>query len=374
MSTLPQQVNAERELRRAAVRASVAENSSFDQAYVVMNVLSTIVASYGLLANSAAVVIGAMVIAMLLGPISGMGLALVDGNSRLLGRASSAIVGGVLVIFLTAVVIGFFHKEVPVSREMMERTAPNLFDLMVALGGGAAGAYAVISPRLSVAFVGVAIATALVPPLSACGMFLARGEFALLGGAFLLTLANIVGIQFASSVVFYLSGFRHITKGEKLSRGVLVEDMVSVAMLLLLGGVLTAALHGLVAKELYERAVRNVLKADLVQYPGAYLADVRFSRTDESVIVRAVVRGPAPFSAQQVAKMESTLPHPRGHLRSELRVRYVHTTVMSGKGLLFSPEDMAQARPGNSWGGVADLALCCCSALCSGRWMSELSD
>ena len=157
--------------------------------------------------------------------------------------------------------IGFFNKEVPASKEMMERTAPNLFDLMIALGGGAAGAYAVISPRLSVAFVGVAIATALVPPLATCSLFLARGEFALSGGAFLLALANIVGIQFASSVVFYLNGFRYITKGKKLSRGVLVEDMVSVAVLLVLGDVLTATLHGLVTKELYERAVRNVLKA-----------------------------------------------------------------------------------------------------------------
>ncbi len=90
MWKLREQVNAERELHRAAARSSVAENSSFDQAYVVMNILATIVASYGLLADSAAVVIGAMVIAMLLGPLLGMGLALVDGNSRLLRKASTA--------------------------------------------------------------------------------------------------------------------------------------------------------------------------------------------------------------------------------------------------------------------------------------------
>ena len=100
-----------------------------------MDVLATIVASYGLLADSAAVVIRAMVFAMLLGPISGMGLALVDGDARLLRKASTAIVGGVIVVFVTALVIGFFNKKIPISREMMERTAPNLFDLMIALGG-----------------------------------------------------------------------------------------------------------------------------------------------------------------------------------------------------------------------------------------------
>jgi uncharacterized hydrophobic protein (TIGR00271 family) len=337
--TSQERLNAEKEPHGAAVRSRVDDDSSFDTAYVVMNVLATVVASYGLLADSAAVVIGAMVIAMLLGPISGMGLALADGNSRLLRKASATIVGGIVVVFITACVIGFFNKEVPATREMMTRTAPNLFDLMIAIAGGAAGAYAVISRRLSVAFVGVAIATALVPPLATCSLFLARGEFALSGGAFLLTLANIVGIQAASSVVFYLNGFREITKGEKLSRGVLAEGIVSAAALLVLGGVLTATLHGLVAKELYERAVRKVLKADLVRYPGAYLADVRFSRTDESIVVQALVRGPESLSARQVAEMEATLPPAPGQRRLELRVRYVHTTVMSGKGLLFSPED-----------------------------------
>ena len=94
MLTLREKVNAERELHRAAARSSVAENSSFDQPYAVMNILATIVTSYGLLADRAAVVIGGMVIAMLLGPISGVGLALVDGNSLLLRKASTALIDG----------------------------------------------------------------------------------------------------------------------------------------------------------------------------------------------------------------------------------------------------------------------------------------
>lgn len=71
---------------------------------------------------------------------------------------------------------------------------------------------------------------------------------------------------------------------------------------------------------------------------GGALADVRFSRSAGSVIVRALVRGHAPFSARQVAEMESTLPPALGQLRSELRVRYVRTTVMTGKGPLFTKD------------------------------------
>ncbi len=93
-----------------------------------------------------------------------------------------AIGGGILVILGTAFAVGILNAEIPATREMMARTAPNLFDLMIALGGGAAGAYASVSPRLSIAFVGVAIATALVPPLATRGIFLARGDFALSAG------------------------------------------------------------------------------------------------------------------------------------------------------------------------------------------------
>ena len=332
--------------RRVAVRASVAENAAFDMAYGVMNVLATIVAAYGLLANSPAVIIGAMVIAMLLGPIAGIGLALVDGDQRLLRTAATALVGGVLLVLGTGWLVGRFHTDLPATREMLARTAPNLFDLMVALGGGAAGAYAAISPRLNVAFVGVAIATALVPPLTTCSLFLARGDFALAAGAFLLALTNIVAIQCAYSVVFFVYGFHGITARAARTWGAVVENGVSVVALGVLGLVMAANLHAMVGRELYENTVRQTLRADLTRHPEASLVDVRFRHTGERTLVYAVVRGPTPFSAAQVAEMERTLPPPPGQRGSVLWVRYVHTTEMSGQGPVSPAEDPAGALSG----------------------------
>ena len=175
------------EARRIA-RASIDANSQYDSSYVVMNGLATVVACYGLLENSPAVVIGAMIIAMLLGPIAGVSLGLVDRNNPLLRKALPTLLGGILVVYGTALLLGLIHRDVPLTDEIYARTTPNLMDLMIALGGGAAGAYSMISPRLSVAFVGVAIATALVPPLSSSAICLARGEYHLALGAFLLRL------------------------------------------------------------------------------------------------------------------------------------------------------------------------------------------
>ncbi|HEX4542334.1 MAG TPA: TIGR00341 family protein [Candidatus Acidoferrum sp.] len=327
------------EERRASARLRVAEDSSFDRAYVVMNVLATVVASYGLLEDSAAVVIGAMIIAMLLGPISGVGLALVDSDNRLLAKAFASLTGGVLLVLMTAFLVGLLNREIPATTEMMTRTAPNVFDLIIALGGGTAGAFAMIYKRLNAAFVGVAIATALVPPLSTCGILLARGALSLSGGAFLLALSNIVGIQIASSAVFFLAGFGKSARPRVAARGVLLQNALSLGTLLILGILLTVNLHTVVAKQLYENKVRSTLKDKLLRFPGAYLAEVRFSPTADGTLVRATVRGPEPFSSQQVATMESSLPTPPRNVRSVLLVRYVHTTVMSATGQLYSPEN-----------------------------------
>jgi uncharacterized hydrophobic protein (TIGR00271 family) len=324
---------------RTFVLSCVTEDSKFDLAYVVMNVLATAVACYGLLEDSAAVVIGAMIIAMLLGPISGVGLALVDDDNRLLARASASLAGGILLVVVTAFFIGLFNREIPATTEMVSRTSPNAFDLLIAIGGGAAGAFAVIHKRLSVAFVGVAIATALVPPLATASMFLARGKFALSGGAFLLAFANMVGIQFACSVVFFVSGYNKVAARKPLSRAGLIKDGVSMSVLLVLGVLLTINLHSNVVKQLYESAVRSTLNRELLNYRGTYLADLRFTRAPEGLVIRATVRGPEPFDAAHVAAMESSLPTPLGQMRSVLLIRYVHTTVMSARGPRYSAED-----------------------------------
>lgn len=94
---------------RARVRANIDSNSQFDAAYDIMNGLATVVACYGLFANSPAVVIGAMIIAMLLGPIAGVSLGLVDRNNALVRKALSTLLGGFLVVYGTAFMTAIFR-------------------------------------------------------------------------------------------------------------------------------------------------------------------------------------------------------------------------------------------------------------------------
>ena len=279
-----------------------------------------------------------MIIAMLLGPIAGVALALVDGNAKLLRKAVGAEVGGVLIVLAVAFVVGLLHKDIPVTHEMMARTAPNFLDLMIALAGGAAGAYATVSPRLSMAFVGVAIATALVPPLSSCSMLLARGEYTLAGGAFLLAFTNIVAIQVACSFVMFASGIR---RGEHA----LTRNLVSIGIVVILSGILINNLRNLVQNMVFEDSVAKVLKSELVAFPGSHLAETRYERDrpDHKTIIRAVVRGPQEFTATQVGALEDGLPKPSDGTHVELRLRQIRATVMARTGPLFTEEEVSKA-------------------------------
>lgn len=299
-----------------------------------MNTLAATIASYGLFANSPAVVIGAMIIAMLLGPITGISLALVDNDLVFLWRSIRTLLAGALVVIATGFLIGIIHKDVPITREILARTSPNLADLVIALAGGAAGAYATVSPKLSVAFVGVAIATALVPPLCAANILFARGEIPLGSGALLLVFTNIVAIQFASSFVFWCTGFRKISRIQGLPFLSFIKgNAISMVILCLLAFVFSNSLHEILTRRLYESAIQATLRKEIESSAGSHLVEVRFEENAAGdTIVRAVIRGPNPPSASQVATLESKLPAaPRGK-SVELRIRFIHTIILTKKG------------------------------------------
>lgn len=190
----------------ALVLASVARDARLDRKYLLLITLSACIATLGLLQNSPAVVIGAMLVSPLLGPIMGMGFGLVTLDSRLIRRSLVTLAAGMVVAIIVAMLIVWISPVQDVTSELRGRTRPTLLDLGVAVVGGIAGVYAIIR-KLSGVMVGVAIATALVPPLSTVGFGLAtwRLDFAL--GASLLFLTNALAIAFAATLVARINRF-----------------------------------------------------------------------------------------------------------------------------------------------------------------------
>ncbi len=273
-----------------------------------MNLLATIVAAYGLIQNSTAVVIGAMIIAMLLGPINGLALGLNDGNFRLLRRAGSAEVVGVVVVLVTATLIGKIHVDLPITDEIMARTAPNIIDLIIALAGGAAGAYAVVSPKLKASVVGVAIATALVPPLASAGILFARGNNGLALGAFILFFTNLVTIQFASASVFWIFGLHAHSQKDSGFIEMCRRNIVTISLVLALGIVLVFSFINSANVDSLNRKMRRDLTKIVGQLTsGANVTDIRVSELSDRIDVFCILHSPLSFSPELVKETEELL-------------------------------------------------------------------
>ena len=191
---------------------------SFD--FAVLMSLAALVAGLGLLANSGAVVIGAMLIAPLMMPLIGSGLALAQGNTPLFKNANLAVIRGFLCALLTGVFLGalarFFH--IPLTGELAARGEPTLLDLGVAFASGIAASYCIARPTLSGALAGVSIAAALVPPIVTVGICLVTREVSVAKGASLLFGTNVVAVIFGAALNFSLGGIHGQGKAGEFGR------------------------------------------------------------------------------------------------------------------------------------------------------------
>ncbi len=319
---------------KVEVAREIAEAARPTRAYFIMTGLATVLASYGLLANSPAVIIGAMLVAMLLNPITGLSYAFVTADIALIRRAGIAEFLGAVLVFAIGFVVGTVHHDLPITQEMLVRCDPTLLDLVIAIAGGAAVSYATGNLRLNSALAGVAIATALVPPLANAGMLMAHGEPHLAAGALLLYVSNYASVLLAAMVVFWLLGHR---PDRETSTSMRVVRMGRFGQLLLFV-VLAAQLAVRLADQIEARTrlveVEKSLSVGLAKTPGAHLIEVRIApRTAPQAIV-AVVRTPQPVTPAEVARLELALPAvAKGELR--LRVRSIPVVVANSDGYLY---------------------------------------
>jgi uncharacterized hydrophobic protein (TIGR00271 family) len=193
--------------------------------YLLMITFSCLVALLGLLVNSVAVVIGAMLISPLMGPIFTSGLSFSMGDLRLARKVLKIIVVSVILSVLVAAFFTFISPLKEPTQEIISRTRANIYDLLIAAFAGAAGAYALCT-RVNYPFVttGVAVATAVIPPLSVVGYGIGTGQTAIALGGFFYFLPTCLPSSSVPSSFFIFSGFgqawwkRHDIRCEDASR------------------------------------------------------------------------------------------------------------------------------------------------------------
>lgn len=192
-------------ISREELYTDILDTSLFNYNYVLLVFLSTIVAVIGLLRNNVAVIIGAMVLAPLLGPNVGLCLAATLRDAKLAVEALKTLLAGTILSLGIAYCIGWAVDLPPISPELMLRSSIDFYDILLAIISGTAG---IISFTLGVptSLVGVMVALALLPPLSACGLFLGAGLHEYAAGAAILFVTNIICLNLAGVVTFILQG------------------------------------------------------------------------------------------------------------------------------------------------------------------------
>ncbi|MEJ2746732.1 MAG: DUF389 domain-containing protein, partial [Anaerolineae bacterium] len=294
---LPSMKESQRTKTYVRIRRSARPNRQF----FILITLSAMIAALGLLVNSPAVVIGAMLVAPLMSPIVGTGMAIVLGDARFLRLSLGAVLRGVLLAIGVGALGGLLHIDQPLTGEILARTAPTLLDLAIALFSGLAGAYALSNSDAAGALPGVAIAAALVPPLATVGITLTTGHEREALGALLLFTTNFVAISSATALVFLTLGFR--PKVAKQERHSARARSVRVAMILLaiIASLLTITTYRLAHDSRMESEIRSVIYESV--------GNVAHAQLDSLLIEGETTQEGAPLQMELVVRSTETIPH-----------------------------------------------------------------
>jgi uncharacterized hydrophobic protein (TIGR00271 family) len=288
------------------LREAMSDSARPGANFFVLIVLSSIIATLGLLLNSPAVVIGAMLVAPLMSPILGFSLGMVLGDVRLIRLSVEAMFKGVALALVLAVLIGILSPIKDLTEEIMARTQPTLLDLTVALASGMAGAYALSRDEVSAALPGVAIAAALMPPLGVAGLGLSFGQPQVAGGAFLLFLANIAAISLAGVIVFILLGVRSQTWQPETQRRIRRGLIGFVLLVLVIAVPLGIIMAGIVQHADTRNEIRQVLTERIDAREGE-LVDFEHQTQRERLVVVATVRSVNPLEGPAVDEIAVAL-------------------------------------------------------------------
>lgn len=316
-----------------AVVARIVEDSGWSPRYAFMTMMSAGIAVLGLLLSSPAVVIGAMLISPLMSPILGFGFSLALFDFREMRRSLKALaIGAIVAVVFTALIVTISPLQAPTA-EIVARTRPNLFDLAVALFAALAGSFAIIRGR-GETIVGVAIATALMPPLAVVGYGIATHNVPVGTGAFALFVTNFVTIALSATAMARFYGFGHHLSRRQSWMQTIVLLLVFVAMAVPLG----ISLNRIGREAVAVSQARSLLTEKFGDQARVTQLDLDFAA--EPLVVRAVVITPR-GSMQKTLTVQTALERALGR---SVRVDLDQILLQPGAGALEAQrEELRQA-------------------------------
>ncbi|MBD1852789.1 DUF389 domain-containing protein [Leptolyngbya sp. FACHB-711] len=287
------------------LQTEILKESTPDLSYLILIVSSCLIATFGLLANSTAVIIGAMIIAPLMLPIRGLAFGALRGDVILLRQGAIAIIAGTLLAVALAYSVGWLVGIENFGSEVWARSEPTLLDLGVAIVAGGISGYAKVQPKISGSLAGTAIAVALMPPICVMGLGLSQANWSLSQGATLLYATNLLGIMLSCMLTFLLTGYASFRNAHKP----LTCALAFTAILLLPLGISSSRL---VRQAHLEATIRQTLLNRTITFQRVELLTSRTNWHTTPPEVRLNVRAKEPITPKQVALLEEFLQREMG--------------------------------------------------------------
>ncbi len=269
----------------------------FDANYVVLTVGSCAIATFGLLANSAAVIIGAMIIAPLMLPIRCLAFGILEGEAKLVRRGLVSVGLATLIAVTLSSMLGGLSGLVDYGSEVLARSKPNLLDLGVAVAAGGISGFAKVRPKISNALAGTAIAVALMPPICVVGLGLSQMRWPLSLGASILYLTNLLGITLACMLAFLITGYTPLMRARK---GLGLALVFTSILLVPLG----ISFVQLVRQNQLEASLRRALVDRTITFQRVQLIDSQTNWLTTPPEVRLIVVSSENLTPKQVRLLE----------------------------------------------------------------------
>ena len=265
--------------------------------FVVLTVASCAIATLGLIENSVAVVIGAMIVAPLISPIQAFAYAALGGELPIVRRSLTTAATGVAIAIAVSTALGLAIGLPPDGSEIQARTRPTLLDLGIALVAGGVAGFAQVRPAIANTIAGTAIAVALMPPLCVVGLALAGRQWSWAEGAAVLFGTNFLGIALACMIVYVAEG--QMPKNNRFA--LVTTAIVTAALLFPLG----ASFFEIVREARIESVIRHELVTNTVTFRHVGLLATHFDWYVKPVQIRLDVSSDQPVSPSQVRDLEA---------------------------------------------------------------------
>lgn len=254
-------LRAELDDEKTAVEA-VMDGVSFKGSNIIILIIAIFIASLGLNTNSAAVIIGAMLISPLMGPIIGMGFGVGTYDFDLIKRSFRNLAVAAMFSVLASAIYFFISPVSEGRSELLARTSPTIYDVLIGFFGGLAGIVALACKKKGNVIPGVAIATALMPPLCTAGYGLATWQLQYFFGAFYLFLINSIFIGFATTVGVKFLGFKDRTFVEVTTKNKVRKYVTTIIVVTLLPSIWLT--FTMVRDSYFENSANNFINTEFV--------------------------------------------------------------------------------------------------------------